>query len=143
MSGMGEDLDSAPMGDRPRVPHKAPVTTAFPQPEGFHDLLNAEFLETPDLDDTTVRIREFLAKGARQADAAHQAFEQEIHNFRAEQEDLHEDMKLLQTDRVDPRSIDGMVEESIASRLQTLNSDMLGVVSTLASIRDIQQSLAA
>ena len=143
MSGMGEDLDSAPTGDRPRVPSEAPVTTAFPQPGGFHDLLNAEFPETPDLDDTAVRIREFLAKGAHQVDAACQAFEQEIHDFRAERKDLHEDMKLLHANRVDPRSIDGMVEESIASRLGTINSDMLGVVSTLALIRDVQQSSAA
>ena len=52
-------------------------------------------------------------------------------------------MKLLHADRVDPQSIDGMVEESIALRLRTINSNMLGVVSTLASIRDVQQSLAA
>ena len=114
------------------MPHEAPVTTAFPQPEGFHDLLNAEFPEMPDLDYTAVHIRGFLAKGARQVDAARQAFEQEIHDFRAGREDLHEDMNLLHADRVDPRSIDGMVEESIASRLRTINSNMLGVVSTLA-----------
>ncbi len=36
-----------------------------------------------------------------------------------------------------------MVEDSIASRLRAINADMLGVVSTLASIRDVQQSLAA
>jgi hypothetical protein len=64
MSGMGEELESAPTGDRPQVPRKAQVTTAFPQPGGFHDLLNAEFPETPDLDARAVRIWEFLAKGA-------------------------------------------------------------------------------
>ena len=63
MSGMGEDLDSVPTGDGPSAT-QGPVTTAFPQPEGFHDLLNAEFPAMPDLDDTAVRIREFLAKGA-------------------------------------------------------------------------------
>ena len=52
-------------------------------------------------------------------------------------------MKLLYTDRVDPRSIDGMVEESIALQLRMINSNMLRVVSTLASIRDIQQSSLA
>ena len=36
-----------------------------------------------------------------------------------------------------------MVEDSIASQLRSINSDMLGVVSTLASIRDVQQSSAA
>ena len=36
-----------------------------------------------------------------------------------------------------------MVEESIASRLRVIYSDMLGVVSTLALIRDVQQSSAA
>ena len=36
-----------------------------------------------------------------------------------------------------------MVEDSIASRLRAINADMLGVVSMLASIRDVQQSLAA
>ena len=51
-------------------------------------------------------------------------------------------MKLLHADRVDPRSIDGMVEDSIASRLRSIHSDMLGVVSTLASIQDVQQSSA-
>ena len=96
-----------------------------------------------DLDATAVRIWEFLAKGAQQADAARQAFEQEVKDFWAEREDLHEDMKLFHADRVDLRSIDGMVEESIASRLRSINSDMLGVVSTLASIRDVQQSSAA
>ncbi len=143
MSGMGEEQDSAPTGDRPREPSEAQVTTVFPQPRGFHDLLNAEFPETTDLDATAVHIREFLAKRAQQADAARQAFEQEINNFWVEREDIHEDMKLLHADIVDPRSTDGMVEESIASRLRSINSDMLGVVSTLASIRDVQQSSAA
>ena len=114
-SGMGEDLDSAPMGDRPQVPCKAPVKTAFPQPGGFHDLLNAEFPETPDLDATAVRIQEFLAKGVQRA------FEQEIHDFQAEREDLHEDMKILHSDRVDLQSIDGMVEESIVLPLRMIN----------------------
>ena len=113
------------------------------QPGGFRDLLNSEFPATPDLDATAVRIRGFLEQGARQVDAARQEFEKEIHDFRAEQEDLHEDMRLLHADRVDLRSIDGMVEDSIASRLRAINADMLGVVSALASIRDVQQSLAA
>ena len=143
MLGMGEEQDSAPTGNRPREPSEAPVTMVIPQPGGFHDLLNAEFPKTPDLDATSVRIWEFLAKGAQQADAARQSFEQEIKDFWVEREDLHKDMKVLHADRVDPWSIDGMVEESIASQLRLINSDMLGVVSTLASIRDIQQSLAA
>ena len=81
MPGMGEELDSASTGNHPQVPRKAQVTTVFPQPRGFHDLLNAEFPEMPDLDATAVQIWEFLAKGARQADAGLQAFEQEIHDF--------------------------------------------------------------
>ena len=60
-----------------------------------------------------------------------------------EREELHKDMRLLHADRVDPWSIDGMVEESIALRLWSINSNMMGVVSTLASIRDVQQSSAA
>ena len=53
-------------------------------------------------------------------------------------------MRLIHADRrVDPQSIDGMVEESIALRLRSINSNMMGVVSTLASIRDVQQSSAA
>ena len=143
MSGMGWELDSKPTGDHPQETREAQATTAFPQPGSFHDLLNAEFPETTDLDATAVHIWEFLAKGAQQADAARQSFEQEIKDFWVEREDLHKDMKVLHADRVDPWSIDGMVEESIASQLRLINSDMLGVVSTLASIRDIQQSLAA
>ncbi len=143
MSGTGEELDSAPTVNRHQESSKDPVMTAPPQPGSFHELLNAEFRATPDLDAMAVRIWGFLEKGAQQADAVHQAFEKEIHNFRAEQEDIHEDMRLLHADRVDPRSIDGMVEESIALRLQTINSNMLGVVSTLASICHVQQSLAA
>ncbi len=146
MSGMGEegeDLDSAPTSGCRRESREDPVTTAPPQPGGFHDLLNSEFPATPDLDAKAVRIRGFLKQGARQADAARQEFEKEIHDFRAEREDRREDMRLLHADRVDPRSIDGMVEDSIASRLRAINADMLGVVSTLASIRDVQQSSAA
>jgi hypothetical protein len=143
MSGMGWELDSTPTGDHPQETREAQVTTAFPQPGSFHDLLNAEFPETTDLDATAVHIWEFLTKGAQQADAARQSFEQEIKDFWVEREDLHKDMKVLHADRVDPWSIDGMVEESIASQLRLINSDMLGVVSTLASIRDIQQSLTA
>ncbi len=143
MSGMGEELDSAPIGGRHRESREDPVTTTPPQPGGFHDLLNSEFPATPDLDATTVQVWGFLEKGVRQADAARQEFEKEIHNFRAERENLHEDMRLLHADRVDLRSIDGMVEESIASRLRAINANMLGVVSTLASIRDVQQSSAA
>ena len=117
--------------------------TAPPQPGDFHDLLNSAFPAMPDLDATAVRIRGFLEQGARQADAARQEFEKEIHDFRVEREDLHEDMRLLHADRVDPRSIDGMVEDSIASRLRAINANILGVVSTLASIRDVQQSSVA
>ena len=72
--------------------------TTPPQPGGFHDLLNSEFPATPDLDATAVRIRGFLEQGARQADAARREFEKEIHNFRVEREDLHEDMRLLHAD---------------------------------------------
>ncbi len=99
MSGMGEEQDSAPTGAvRPQEPSEAPVTPVIPQPGGVHDLLNQEFPETPDLDATAVRIREFLAKGAQQADAAHKAFEQEVKDFWGEREDIHEDMKLLHAD---------------------------------------------
>ena len=78
MSGMGKEQDSVPTGNRPREPIEAPVTTVIPQPGGFHDLLNAEFPETPDLDATVVRIWEFLVKGMQLVDAARQAFEQEV-----------------------------------------------------------------
>ena len=54
-------------------------------------------------------------------------------------ENLHEDMQLLHADQVDPQSIDGIVEESIALQLRSINSDVAGVVSTLASIRVAQQ----
>ena len=52
----------------------------------------------PDLDATAMQIRGFLEKGARQADAARQEFDKEIHDFRTEREDLHEDMRLLHAD---------------------------------------------
>ena len=65
MSGMGEELDSAPTGGCRRESRKAPVTTAPLQPGGFHDLLNLEFPATPDLDATAVRIRGFLEQEAR------------------------------------------------------------------------------
>ena len=48
-------------------------------------------------------------------------------------------MQLLHADQVDPQSIDGIVEESIALQLRSINSDVAGVVSTLASIRVAQQ----
>ncbi len=63
------------------------------------------------------RIRAFLAKGARQADAARKEFDQVVTNFRLEREDLHKNMQLLHADRVDPQSIDGIIEDSIASQL--------------------------
>jgi hypothetical protein len=117
--------------------------TELPQPGGFQDLLNEELPETTALDATAVQIWGFLTKGARQADAACQEFEQVVKEFRAEREDLHEDMQLLHADRVDPRSIDAMVEESIASQLRLINSNVMGVVSTLALISEVQQSSAA
>jgi hypothetical protein len=52
-------------------------------------------------------------------------------------------MQLLHVDRVDPQSIDGIVEDSIASRLRSINSAVAGVVSTLALIGVAQQSSAA
>ena len=143
MSGMGEELESAPTSGRHHESHKDPITTVPPQPGGFHDLLNSKFPATPDLDATAMQIRGFPEKGARQADAARHEFDKEIHDFWMEREDLHEDMRLLHADRVNSWSIEGMVEDSIALRLRAINANMLGVVSTLASIRDVQQSLAA
>jgi len=140
MLGMWEELESAPTSGSHRESREDPITTEPPQPGGFHDLLNSEFPVTPDLDTTAMQIWGFLENGARQADAARQEFDKEIHDFWVEREDLHEDMQLLHADRVDPRSIEGMVEDSIASRSQVINTNMLGVVSTLASIRDVQQS---
>ena len=64
MSGMGEELDSAPTGGCRRESREASVTTTPPQPGGFHDLLNLEFPATPDLDATAVRIHGFLEQGA-------------------------------------------------------------------------------
>ena len=52
---------------------------------------------------------ERLTKGARQTDAARREFKQVVSDFWAEREELHKDMGLLHMDRVDPRSIDGMV----------------------------------
>jgi hypothetical protein len=70
MSGIGEELESAPTGGGRRESRKDPVMVAPTQPGGFRDLLNSEFPATPDLDATAVRIRGFLEQGARQADAA-------------------------------------------------------------------------
>ena len=99
-------MDSEPTGIHCREAH---VTTEFPQPGGFQDLLNEEFPETTALDATAVCIWEFLTKGARQTDAARREFKQVVSDFWAEREELHKDMGLLHMDRVDPRSIDGMV----------------------------------
>jgi hypothetical protein len=98
MSGMGEELESAPTSGSHRESREDPITMEPPQPGGFQNLLNSEFPATPDLDATAMRIRGFLEKGARQADAARQEFDKELHDFRAEREDLHEDMQLLHTD---------------------------------------------
>jgi len=143
MSGIGGEVESAPTGGGRRESCEDQTITAPLQPGGFQDLLDSEFPATPDLDSTAVKIRGFLEQGACQADAARREFDKEIQNFRVEREELHDDMRLLHADRVNPRSIDGIVEDSIASRLQAINDDMLGVVNTLASIRDVQQSSAA
>jgi hypothetical protein len=52
-------------------------------------------------------------------------------------------MQLLHADRVDPQSIDGIVEDSIASQLRLINSVMAGVVSMLDLIGVAQQASAA
>ncbi len=109
MSGMGGELDSEHTGNRRREANE------FPQPGGFQALLDSEFPVAMATDATSERIRAFLAKGARQADAVRKEFDQVVTNFRLEWEDLHKDMQLLQADRVDPQSIDGIVEDSIAS----------------------------
>ena len=108
------ELDSEPTGNRCCEAHG---TREFPQPGGFQALLDYEFPEAMATDATSEQIRAFLAKGARQADAARQEFDQVVTDFRAEREDLHNDMQLLHADRVGPQSIDGIVEESIASQL--------------------------
>ncbi len=69
-------------------------TTEFSQPGGFQALLNDEFPEATAMDATLVRIWEFLAKGAWQADAVCQEFEQVVTDFWSEREDLHDDMQL-------------------------------------------------
>ena len=142
MSGMGGELDSEPTGDCHQETSEAHVTTELPQPGGFQNLLNEEFLENTALDATAVQIQGFLTKGVRQADAARQEFERVVKDFWAERDDLHEDMQIIHADRVDPQSIGGMVEESIAFRLWSINSDVMGVVSTLALIGKLQQSAA-
>ena len=92
---MGEELESAPTSGSQRESREDLITKEPPQPGGVHDLLKSEFA-------TAMRIRGFLEKGARQADAARQEFDKEIRDFRAEREDLHEDMRLLHADRVEP-----------------------------------------
>ena len=139
MLGMGGGLDPKPIGDRHQKTSEAHVTMELPQPRGFQDSLNEEFLENTALDARAVQIWSFLTKGARQVDAARQEFEHVVKDFRAEREDLHEDMQILHADRVDPRSINGMVEESIASLLRSINSDVMGVVSTLALNSKVQR----
>ena len=98
MSGMGEELESAPTSGSHRESREDPITMEPPQPGGFHDLLNSEFPATLDLDTTAMQIWGFLEKRARQADAVRQEFDKEIHDFWAEREDLHEDMRLLHAD---------------------------------------------
>ena len=71
MSGMGEELESAPTSGSHRESGEDPITAEPPQPGGFHDLLNSEFPAMSDLDATAMQIRGFLEKGAQQADAVH------------------------------------------------------------------------
>ncbi len=111
MSGMGGELESKPMGDRCRE------ASEFLQPGNFQALLDSEFPVAMATDATSERIRAFLAKGARQADAVQKEFNQMVTDFRVERENLHNDMQLLHTDRVDPQSINRIVEDSIASQL--------------------------
>ena len=139
MSGIGGDVEIDTTDGGRRELCMNPTITASPQPGGFQDLLESEFPASPDLDTTAIKIRGFLAQGARQADEARRAFDTELHNFRVEREEIQDEMRLLHADRVDPRSIEGIVEDSIASRLRAINEDMLGVVHTLASIRDVQK----
>ena len=150
MSRIGGELDSKPTGDRRRealagLPHG---TSESPLLRGFQALMDSEWPEAkvPEatvMDVTSEQIRAFLAKGAQKADAARHEFNQVVTNFQVEREDLHKDMQLLHADQVDPQSIDGIVEESIASRPRSINSDVAGVVSMLALIRVAQQSSAA
>ena len=84
--GNGGGLDSEPTGDCPQKMSEAHVTTELPQPRGSQDLLNEEFPENAALDATAVQIWGFLTKGVRQADAAHQDFEQVVKDFWAERD---------------------------------------------------------
>ena len=71
-------MESAPTGGGRREYCEDQAITAPPQPGGFQDLLDSEFPATPDLDTTAVKIRGFLAQGARQADAARRDFDKEL-----------------------------------------------------------------
>ncbi len=75
MSGMGGELDSEHTGDCRRE------ASEFPQPGGFQALLDSEFPVAMAMDATSEQIRAFLAKGARQADAARKEFDQVVTNF--------------------------------------------------------------
>ncbi len=75
MSGMGGELDSEHTGNRRRE------ASEFPQPGGFQALLDSEFPVAMATDATSEQIWTFLAKGARQADAARKEFDQVVTNF--------------------------------------------------------------
>ncbi len=75
-----------------------------------------------------------VIKGAHVADAAQQEFDQMVTDFWIEQEDQQEDIGKLHADRIDPWSIDGIVEDSIASQLWSINSNVEGVLFLLALI---------
>ena len=80
------------------------------------------------------QLQALVIKGAHVVDAAQQEFDQMVTDFWIEQEDQQEDMGKLHADRVDPWSIDRIVEDSIASQFRSINSNVEGVLSSLALI---------
>ncbi len=69
-------------------------------------------------DATLAQLWAFVSEGVHVADTAFQDFNRMVQDFRLEQEEQQEDLRNLHANRVDPRSIKGIVEDSMTSRLR-------------------------
>jgi hypothetical protein len=134
ISGMGEDVSPAAMGDFNRKPPTVipPVTRVPTRLGSFQALLDDTWPENITTNATLARLRAFVSEGARVADTALQDFDWMVQDFLLEREEQQEDLQNLYANRVDLRSIEGIVEDSMTSCLRQITSGVDAMLSTIA-----------
>jgi hypothetical protein len=121
--GMGANMDKQVLAKTPLAARPS-YTMATPTLDSFQTYLDSEWPASTLMDALLVHLCVFAHEGACVADRVLQESEQMVRKFKEERAEQQAEIRDLHADCMDPWSIEGIVEDSITTRLQKISNNM-------------------